>query len=200
MFLFFSSFVYFFFFSSVRSFHKWYACGLSNGFRKLVCLSVGPMKITPWSPSDKSSFETATPMPHASGQSPRGGDRHGPNHISSGALCVELSELTSSIPIGVTGGRELAPRPAEKLSVNSYFHVEFWNCAQRSAAQQWWQKAFLGSSLLPAPFRPFLPPLPPLLSPPLPCSLPPSLFLPLACFLVPSLAPGTWQLLLTIVD
>ena len=33
------------------------------------------------------SFETTTPMPHASGRSPRGGDRHGPNHTSSAALC-----------------------------------------------------------------------------------------------------------------
>ena len=53
------------------------------------------------------SFETATPMPHVKGRSPRGGDRHGPNYTSSRALYVELSELTSSIPIGVTG-RELA--------------------------------------------------------------------------------------------
>ena len=49
------------------------------------------------------SFETATPMLHASGRSPRGGDRPGPNHSSLSALCVELSELTSSVPIGVMG-------------------------------------------------------------------------------------------------
>ena len=45
----------------------------------------------------------ATPKPHASGRSPRGGDRQGPNHTSSDTLYVELSELTTSIPIGVTG-------------------------------------------------------------------------------------------------
>ena len=48
-------------------------------------------------------FETATPMPHASGRSPRGGDRHGPNHTSPGAQCVWSSEMTSSIPNGVMG-------------------------------------------------------------------------------------------------
>ena len=48
------------------------------------------------------SFETATLMPHAAGRSPRGGDHHGLNHTSPGALCVELSELTPSIPIEVT--------------------------------------------------------------------------------------------------
>ena len=32
-------------------------------------------------------FKTAAPiMPHASGRSPRGGDRHGPNHTSSGCV------------------------------------------------------------------------------------------------------------------
>ena len=61
------------------------------------------MRVTLWSPTDKPSFDTATPMPHASGRSPRGGDRHVPNHPSSGALCVKLSGLTSSIPNGVTG-------------------------------------------------------------------------------------------------
>ena len=49
------------------------------------------------------SFETATLMPRKSGRSPRGGDRHGTNHTSSRSLCVELSELTSSIPIWVMG-------------------------------------------------------------------------------------------------
>ena len=48
------------------------------------------------------SFEMATPMPHASGRSPRGGDLHGRNNESSGALRVELSELTSSTPLGLT--------------------------------------------------------------------------------------------------
>ena len=60
-------------------------------------------------------FETATPMPHVSGRSPCGGDRHGPNHTSAAALCVELSELTSSIPNGVMG------RAAAKLFVKSIF-------------------------------------------------------------------------------
>ena len=49
------------------------------------------------------SKQLPTPMQHASGRSPRGGDRHGPNHTSSRALCMELSELKSSIPIGVMG-------------------------------------------------------------------------------------------------
>ena len=44
-------------------------------------------------------FETATPMPHALGRSPRGGDRRRTNHTSTRALCVELSELTSSVTI-----------------------------------------------------------------------------------------------------
>ena len=72
------------------------------------------------------SFETASPMPHASGQSPGGGDRHGPNHTSSAALCEELSELTSSIPIGVMGrAAAIAPaKAAEKLYVKSIF---MWN-------------------------------------------------------------------------
>ena len=55
------------------------------------------------------SFETAVPMPHAatpvphtSGRSPRGGDRHGPNHTSLRVQCVDLSVLTSSILIGET--------------------------------------------------------------------------------------------------
>ena len=43
----------------------------------------------------------STHQVEASGRNPRGGDRHGTNHTSSRALCVELSEqLTSSIPIG----------------------------------------------------------------------------------------------------
>ena len=101
-------------------FHTCYTCGLSNGFRKRVCLPGrsgsldGHRRVI--------CFETATHMPHASGRSPRGGN-HGPNHISSVALCVEFAELTSGIPIGVSG-REAAiapPRPAEKLFVKSVF-------------------------------------------------------------------------------
>ena len=77
---------------------RWHTCGLSFGFRKLVCLSVC------LSDEDHStatygqtSFETATPMPHASGRKPsRRRSSWCANHISSGALCVELSELTSS--------------------------------------------------------------------------------------------------------
>ena len=68
-------------------------CGLSNGFRKSV-LSVCPHEGHSMATYGQSSFETATPVPHASDRSPRGGDPHGPNHTSSGALCVELSELT----------------------------------------------------------------------------------------------------------
>ena len=69
------------------------------------------------------SFETATPMPHASDRSPRGGDRHCPNHTASGALCMELSELTSNIPNRVTrrAAAIARPRQAEKLFVKSLF-------------------------------------------------------------------------------
>ena len=86
-----------------RQFHKWNTCGLWNGRRNFVCLSdQGPSMVT----YGLISLETATPMQHASGRNPRGGDRHGTNHNSSRALCVELSELTSSTPNKVTG-REL---------------------------------------------------------------------------------------------
>ena len=76
--------------------------------------------------SGRKSFETATSMPHASVQSRRGGDRRGPNHTSSGPLCVELSELTSSIPTGSPDkmGRAAAialPRPAEEIFSQSLF-------------------------------------------------------------------------------
>ena len=83
-----------------------------------VCLSVRPIRVTQWSPTyAQISFETATPMPRASGRNPRGGDCHGPNHISSAALCMELSELTSSIPIGLMGRAAAIARAraAEKL-------------------------------------------------------------------------------------
>ena len=63
---------------------------------------------------------TATPMPHASGRSSRGGDRHGPNNTSSGTLCAELSELTASIPIGVTG-LELARGQRKNCLLTSRF-------------------------------------------------------------------------------
>ena len=48
-------------------------------------------------------FETGTPMPRTSSRSPRGGDRHGANHLSLRFLYVELLELTSSIPIWAMG-------------------------------------------------------------------------------------------------
>ena len=75
------------------------------------------------SSTDKISFETATPMPHASGRGPRGGDRHGPNHTSSAALSVKSSELTSSIPTGVMGRATAIARTraTEKLFVKSVF-------------------------------------------------------------------------------
>ena len=48
------------------------------------------------------SFETATPMPHASGRSSRGGDPHGPIHTSSGALCVvRIIFLAHGAPLGL---------------------------------------------------------------------------------------------------
>ena len=52
--------------------------------------------------------------------------RHGPNHTAPDALCVELSELTSSVPNGVTGRAAAIARsgPAAKLFVNSMFE---WN-------------------------------------------------------------------------
>ena len=60
-------------------------------------LSVCPIRITEWAPTDKFLVKRRRPMPRASGQSPRGGDHHGTDHTSSRALCVELSELTFSI-------------------------------------------------------------------------------------------------------
>ena len=76
---------------------------------KLVCVSdQGHSMVT----HGQISFQTATPMPHASGRSPRGGDRHGPNHTYSGALCVELSELTSSIQSGMGRAASKGPETA----------------------------------------------------------------------------------------
>ena len=76
------------------------------------------------SSSDRSP--EATPMPHASGRTPRGGERHGSYHTSWGALCVEFSELTSNIPIGLMGRAAAIarPRPAETLFVTSTFKWE----------------------------------------------------------------------------
>ena len=75
------------------------------------------------------SFETATPMPHASGGNPRGGDCHGPNHTTSGALYVEFSELSSCILVGVTD-RAAAIAPRDEASGNTvlqgYFQVGNW--------------------------------------------------------------------------
>ena len=145
-------------------------------------------------------WETATPMPHASGRSPHGGDRHGPNHTSSGALCVDLSELTSSIPIGVTG-RELArgQRKTCLSTILSFGTLEL--CYERSAAQQWQRLSSVSpfSPLLSVP--PTVPPslllsiIPPLLQPSLPVSLPVSC-LPAGShpfFLVPFLVPGRYS-------
>ena len=74
------------------------------------------------------SFETATLMPPASGRSPGGADRHGPNHTYTGALCVELSEITSGIRIGVAGRAAAIarPRPATKLFREVYHQVGSW--------------------------------------------------------------------------
>ena len=71
------------------------------------------------------SFETATPTLRASGRSPRGGE-HGTNHTSSRTLCVELSELTFSIPIGEMGRAAAIARSraAEKTLRQVYFQVE----------------------------------------------------------------------------
>ena len=47
-------------------------------------------------------------------RSNRRGDHHGRNHMSSCALCVELSELTSGILIGDVSSRSSrSPRSAE---------------------------------------------------------------------------------------
>ena len=115
-----------------------------------------------------------TTMPHASSRSPRRGDRHGPDHTSSGALCVELSELTSSIPIRVTG------RGQRKIVCQLRFHVKFWDCAASD------QRHDSGKG-----FPPFHPP--PRFFPSLPPSLPllPSLFPSLPCPpFHPSLSPS----------
>ena len=73
------------------------------------------------------SFVTATPMPHASGRSPRGGDRHGPNHTSSRALCVELSELTSrtSIGDGSQSGMGRATSKGPETAVNEVVQIPY---------------------------------------------------------------------------
>ena len=85
-------------------FHKWVSgTDSENGSvnPKHVCLSdEGHSMVT----HGQIYFETATPMPHASGRSPRGGDRHGTTHASSGTLCVELSESTSSVPCASQAG------------------------------------------------------------------------------------------------
>ena len=73
---------------------------------------------------------TSTPMPHASGRSPREGNRHGPNHASSGALCVELSELASSIQNGVTGRAAAinrSPEASGKIACQLLHFVYKWN-------------------------------------------------------------------------
>ena len=69
-------------------------------------------------------YKLATPMSHASDRSPRGGDRHGPNHASSGALCVELSGFSASILNGVTGRAAAIARPTSFAS-ECYFQVEY---------------------------------------------------------------------------
>ena len=135
-----------------------------------VCLHQGHSMVA----YGQTSLDTATPMPHESGRSPRGGDRHGPNHTLSSALCVELSELTSSIPNGVTGRAAVIarPRPAANLFISSIFK---WNrldeiifsTALRAISSVAVAKAFLHPSLLPAS-------LPPSLSSLSPPSLPPS--------------------------
>ena len=48
-------------------------------------------------------FARVTPKPHAPGRRPRAGDCHVTNHTFSRALCVKLSEVSSSIPIWVMG-------------------------------------------------------------------------------------------------
>ena len=62
-------------------------------------------------------------MPHASGCIHRGGDGHGPNNISSAALCVKLSEVTSSIPTEVMGRATAITRAraAENFFIKSVF-------------------------------------------------------------------------------
>ena len=152
------------------------------------------------------SFETATPMPHAAGRSARGGDRHDPNHTSWGALYVGLSELTSSIPIGVTDRAAAIafPRPAEKLFVKSMWKIGgncFLYCAasgkrhgnSKGVLRPCLLAAFLRQSLAPS-LRPSLPlypapfvpaPLPPSVAPSLPPSVAPSQFPLLSSFLPP---------------
>ena len=89
-------------------------------------LSACPIRITRWAPTDQFLGKRRRPMPQASGRSPRGGDRHGTNYTSSRALCVQISELTFSIPIREMGrAAAIAPsRATEKLFVKSIFK---WN-------------------------------------------------------------------------
>ena len=114
---------------------------VSRTYSEKVC----PMRVTVL-------FETATPLPHASGQSPRGGDRHGPNHISSDAFCVKLSELTSSILAGVTGRAAAIarPRPADCLS------TLFSSGIGRNSSLYCCAEAISGTALAKAALRPCL--------------------------------------------
>ena len=92
---------------------------------KLVCLSAclsdqGHYMVT----DARISFETATPMPHASVESPRGGDRHDPNHTTSRALPVcGVIRVDFQHPHQGDGSSSSnrSPRPAKKL-FNSIFN------------------------------------------------------------------------------
>ena len=103
-----------------------YSTSVRTNSEKVSCLSVCPHEGHSTVTCGHFFFQTATPMPHASGRSLFGGDRYGPNHTSSGALGVGLSDLISCIPIGVTGraAATARPRPAEKNVCRLYFQVE----------------------------------------------------------------------------
>ena len=115
--------------------------------------------------------------------------------------CVELSQLTSSIPNGVTR-RELALGQRKNCLSTLCSSGIIWNSGTavlRAISGTALAKAFLSSSLLPASFSPFHASS---LSPSLPSSLPPPFAvsppsLPLSSFLavLPSLIPGTLEVL-----
>ena len=149
-------------------------------------------------------LRTATPMPHVSGRSPRGGDRHGPNHVIGCPVCgvirVDFRHPKRAAAIARS-------RPAEKNVCQLYFRVElgsihFCTAVLQAISGTAIAKAILRPCLLAASLRPSLAPflsLPHSLPAPLPPSLPPSLpvcLLPPPYFLVPpslptAVVPGT---------
>ena len=72
------------------------------------------------------SFQTAMPMPHASGRSPRGGDRHGPDHTSSGAPVCAVIRVDFQHPNRGDGSSSSnrSPKASGKTVRLVYFRVK----------------------------------------------------------------------------